>query len=142
MKKLLSNKRTVGIIITTIASILAILSLIFMIQSYEFYSDEWGTDISIDSDYLVLLLISIDLLIAGIYLIYTYNKKYNSNVVMGTTFIGALLLGLYPLGRFFRALAKGSTYVEAQWYLYVGLIGVVLLGLVIYKYIKTKKALD
>lgn len=142
MKKLLSNKKIVGIIITTISSISAILSLIFMIQSYEFYSDEWGTDISIDSDYLVLLIISITLLVAGIYLIYTYNKIYNSNVVMGCMFVSSLLFGLYPLGRFFRALAKGSTYVEAQWYLYVALIGVALLGLVIYKYIKTKKALD
>lgn len=142
MKKLLSNRRTVGIIITAITSILTVLSLIFMIQSYEFYSDEWGTDISFDSDYLVLLIISITLLIAGIYLIYTYNKIYNSNVIYATTFIGALLFSLYPLGRFFRALAKKSTYVEAQWYLYVGLVGLVLLGLVIYKYIKAKKALD
>jgi len=142
VKSLMRNKKVLGIIITIISSIISVLSIVFISMSFEVYSDEWGTDISIDSDYLVLLLISISLLIAGIYLIYAYNKTFNPKVIYSCVFTGSLLLGLYPLGRFFRALAKGSSYLDSQWYLYIGILGLSLLIVVIYKFLKSNKGLE
>lgn len=140
MKKLLNNKKLIGIITIVLSSILIILSIIFLVKSFNIYKDEWGCDISIDNDYLVILIASISLLIYGIYMLYSHiSNKYDYNIAFGSLFVCNILLAFYPLGSFFKALAKKEKYIDCQWYLYIGLFGLILFVLLTVKYFKRKK---
>lgn len=141
MKKLISNKNKLTSLMITIVGILfAIISIIYMIQSYSYYSDEWGTDISFDEDSIVMLLISVVLIVYGLYSNYAYNKNISTinayHLSFGTI---SLLLSFYPIGQFIKGLAKEKPFKEVQDYLYFGIVGLVLLTYIIISYINTRK---
>lgn len=141
MNKIIKNSALLkAIMVVAFGSILAIISIIYFAQSYSFYQDEWGTDISFDNDSIVMLLCSIAILIYGIYSVIAYKKSLSSkNVYYGSFGVVACLISFYPLGRFFRALAKGSTFVNCQDYLYISIIGIVMLFYLIFSYLNEKK---
>lgn len=141
MNKIVKNSSLLkNIMIIVIASLLCIVSLIYFIQSYSFYSDEWGTDISIDSDYLVLFLCSICILVYGIYSLVAYKKNISTkNVYFGCFGVASVLIGFYPLGIFFKSLAKEVSYKDCQGYLYIGIIGLAVIIYLVFSYIENKK---
>ena len=106
-----------------------VISLILYIKSYEFYSDEYGTDISFNEDYSVAVIVS--LVIFG-YLMYTlikYIKK--EEAVYFNDFIGlasTAIVSFYSLGKFFKnlfkAIQKGKEFAfqSYQAYLFIGLV--------------------
>ena len=129
-------------LLIAIPALIIIFNLAMYIQSYTYYSDEWGTDISFDSDYLVYMICGIALLIPAVIDARRGNAtlEYNvSGIVIGS------LLGFYPLGVFFKALFKAMSkdkpfdFVGNQMYLYIGIIGVVFLAYMIYSFIDYKK---
>lgn len=141
MNKIVKNSTLLkNIMIIVLASLLCIVSLIYFIQSYSFYSDEWGTDISIDSDYLVLFLCSICILIYGIYSLVAYKKNLcTKNAYFGCFGVASVLIGFYPLGIFFKSLAKEIPYIECQGYLYMGIIGIAFIMYLAFSYFEYKK---
>ena len=124
------NRRTlikhISLLIGSLLSL--IFSLILYIQSFEFYSDEYGTDLSFNEDYSVAVIAS---LLVFIYLLYALNKKskgeecaYSNWVKVAVTSI----VSFYSLGKFFKTLFKAINkgkefdFTSNQAYLYIGLV--------------------
>ena len=135
-------KKAKNILLIAIPALIIIFNLVFYIQSYSFYQDEWGTDISFDSDYLVYMLCGVALLIPAVL---QATKGYSKeNYLIGGVVVGSLL-GFYPLGVFFKtlfkAIIKGKefSFADNQAYLYIGIIGCVLLAYVIVSIIDYRK---
>lgn len=131
-----------NILLIAVPALIVIFNLVMYIQSYEYYADEWGTDISFDSDYLVYMLCGIALLVPAIIDATKGATKLEysvSGMVIGS------LLGFYPLGVFFKAVFKAMEkgkpfdFAGMQMYLYIGIIGLVLLAYMIMSYIEIKK---
>ncbi len=117
-----------------------IFSIIKYIQSYEYYSDEWGTDISFNNDYIIAIIIMISVLIYGIYMIYiTFIDKKNENCNIYLGLIITTLLSLYPLGVYFKALNKSETMDFYVNYLYIGLVSLFICGYYIINFINVFK---
>ncbi len=144
MKKLIKNSALLkNCMIIAVAAMLCIISIIYFVQSYSFYSDEYGTDISFDSDSIALFLCSISILIYGIYSVYAWKKNLSSENPYYLCFgVVACLITFYPLGRFFRALAKDSKFVDCQDYLYVSILGIILLAYLVFSYLSKKKEVE
>lgn len=140
MKKLIKNSELIKrVLLVVMASMLTILSLVMLSISYESYNDGYGTDISIDMDYLVLTLCGIAFLIYGVYSIIAYKKNYSTqSAYYGTLGTISVLLSFYPLGVFFKALAKEKPFLEIQEYLYIGLLGLVFLLYLLFTYLSDK----
>ena len=115
--------------------------LVKYIMSFEIWDDGFGTDYSFNSDYVVLSLIGLIFLIYAIYNLVTYYKNnYNPNVMYATFALAASVGTFYPLGVFFKAMAKGKAYVDYQDYFYIALASLVFLCFVIFTYLsKTNK---
>ncbi|MGM9969326.1 MAG: hypothetical protein ACI35S_02905 [Anaeroplasma sp.] len=130
MKKLLTNNKYLKpLMITLFGSVLAVVSVIYFIQSYSFYADEWGTDISFSTDAVVMLLCAIIFITYGLIVLYNENKNLPTNekefyVSFG---LSTALISFYSLGQFFRGLAKHKGYIDIQDYLYAGILALVLL---------------
>ncbi len=141
MKKILQNKNLLKYCtVLVIAVVLAIVSIVYFVQSYSFYKDEWGTDISFDTDSIVFFLSAIPLGIYGGYGLYAEEKGKDMNMVFYSCFmIVFVLLSFYPLGMFFKGLAKGKAYTEIQSYLYMGILSLVVLVYLGFSYWLDKK---
>ena len=140
MNKLINNSKLIkDILLIIISSLLCIFSLIFLIQSYSFYSDEWGTDISFDEDYVVTLVIGVAILVYSIVNLVAKSSSTKKNCYYLSFGVASTLITFYPLGIFFKSLAKEVPYLECQTYLYVGIIGLFFLGYVLMSYISEKK---
>lgn len=141
MNKMVKNSALLKNIMIIVISVLFIaISLIYLIQSYTYYSDEWGTDISIDSDYLVLLICSICILIYGICSLIAYkNTTSCKNSYYACFGVASALIAFYPLGIFFKSLAKEIPYKDCQGYLYIGIIGLAFIMYLIFSYFENKK---
>ena len=123
-------KLTKNIALASAGLISFIFSLVFYILSYEFYQDEYGTDISFNSDYLVAMIISIALLSYGIYKIYCLKGNKEDTLAFYYFSISVTsILSFYPLGVFFKAINKKK---DAMDYLSYLAIGVVCLCLLVY----------
>lgn len=127
------------IMLILIGIIFTIISIIKIKESYSYYSDDWGTDISFDTDYIVLLVCSIIILIYGIYSLAAYKKnlKFKNAYYMAFGTISCLI-AFYPLGIFFKSLAKDIPFNECADYLYIGIIGIVMLLYVGFSYLSNK----
>ena len=98
-----------------------IINLILYIQSYELYMDEYGTDVSFSTDYLIAFLTSF---IIFIYLLFSLflEMPYQKMVFLACSG----LVSFYAIGTFFKALFKaidkGSKFdfQSKQAYLYIG----------------------
>ncbi len=138
MNKLLKTKNILNMIIGVFV---IITSLIMFIKSYEIYKDDAGTDISFNSDYVISMLIGIIIFVHGVLSMKEANKV--TSIICGVT--ASFLIGLYPLGIFFKALSKalskGATFdfIGNQTYLYTGILGLIMLGYYIVSYYYYKK---
>ncbi len=139
MNNLMKWKKIINIII---GAFITIVSVVMFIQSYEKYSDEFGTDISFNNDYVILLLIGLTILIYGIITFKTENSlSYQiSGMVISS------LVSFYSLGVFFKALnkaildkEKNFDFLDNQLYLYVGIVGALILGYYTVSYFVAKK---
>ena len=126
------------------SAFLFLLSLSFYIQSCYVDSGDWGTDISFNEDFLVVMLISITLVIfSTMRLLDKGNPKTSYSI---TGIVVTSLSGLYPLGVFFKklfkTLAKGEVFEFAQYqnYLFIGIFSLFLLGYFIVYYIENRKS--
>lgn len=129
MNKLIKNSELIKrCLLVGLSLILIIISLTMFSLSFQNENDGWGTDVSFDMDSVVIFLCGLSFLCYGIYSIYAYKKKISCKTAYyGAAFVTSALLAFYPLGVFFKAMAKGKPFLENQEYLYVGILGVVLL---------------
>ncbi len=114
---------------------ISVLALVLMIKSFEVYDDGWGTDISFNMDMVVLLMIGIAILVYAC----TTFKSVNPNNYYLTSVVVTTLTAFYPLGVFFKAMAKAKAFADYSTYLYVGIIGTILLVYFIFAYLDYKK---
>ena len=137
------NKK--NFIISLILSIALLgLSIYFIIEyakSFGVYDDGYGTEIYSDADWLVLSISAILLLIFAIYSTIQAHKNLpvnpNAAAFLGLTV--SAIAAFYPLGVFIKAMIKGKDYLKYHWYLYIGLVGTILLCGFIFFSIKAYK---
>lgn len=141
MKKLIKNSELLkDCMIIGIAAVLCIVSIIYFAQSYSFYQDEYGTDISFDSDTIVIFLCSVSVLIYGILCVVAQKKNKSADNAYYLCFgVTACLVAFYPLGTFFKALSKGSKFIDCQDYLYIGILGLIMIAYLIFSYLSKKR---
>lgn len=113
-----SLKRYIALIILGV--ILIIFNLVMYINSYSFYQDEYGTDISFNSDYLVALIISVIFLIYNVFGFLNKNNLKEYFIILGV--ISSLFVCLYSNGCLLKALNKSESYIDYQNYLYIGVL--------------------
>ena len=111
------------------------LFLFFLVEytmSFGIYDDGYGTEIYSDNDWLVLTMAAGIMLAYSIYAtVQTYKfKPLNQNGMLLAAFCVSALAAFYPLGVFTKAMVKGKEYSANQCYLYVGIVGLIMLGLV------------
>lgn len=136
-----NNKYFISFIFTIMISTLTLYFILKYAMSFGVYDDGYGTEIYSDKDWLVLSFSGLFLSVYSIYMTicaYKY-KKVNLNITLLVLLVVSANASLYPLGVFFKQLIKGKAYGDIQWYLYIGIVGSVLLGLTIYTSIKAKK---
>ncbi len=103
-----------------------VFSLVYFIRSFEVYADEYGTDISSNSDYLVAMLVSLCVIAYAVYLFASKKKEYRKIYAFSGACATALT-SFYPLGVFFKAMNKGKDFAVYQSYLYLGIVSLFLL---------------
>ena len=139
MNKFAKTKNILNIVL---GAFVVLTSLVMFILSYEIYKDEYGTDISFNSDYVVSLLIGLIILFYGIISLKGgVNGAYEiSGMLSGS------LIGFYSLGVFFKAFSKAVfikkvafDYVANQTYLYIGLLGLIILAFYAVSYFAKKE---
>ncbi len=131
-------------LILLIASIIStLISLVLLIVSISVYKDEYGTDISINEDFLILLIL---MGATTIYSLYKYNDKTDQKISGIYKIIMVGLPSFYFLGKFFKdlfkALVKHKEFVFKAYELRF-FIGVILLLFLIYfiiELVKNKQA--
>ena len=101
------------------ASLLTLVLLVVFIKSFYVDDDGYGTTYGSNLDYFVLLVIAVCVLIYSI----TYLLNKNTKKVFYTTFGIATCLGsLYPLGLYFKNLAKGKDTFTLDSFFSYGLV--------------------
>ncbi len=101
-------------------------SLASFIMSYEFYQDEYGTDISFNEDTVVFMIIGFIVIVFSLIALFK-NEKVQKELNITGALISAILC-FYPLGVFFKALFKAISkekefvFADYQNYLFVGII--------------------
>jgi len=134
----------IGLLILGLAGFIT--SLVLFIKSYAYYSDEYGTDISFNYDYAVLLIVALMLSAYMGYKLYFYIRYQkiiarNYELAIGET----ALVSFYSLGVFFKALFKAMSkkkdfdYVSNQVYLYCGILILALCIFLVIVMIKKRK---
>lgn len=101
-------------------------SLANFIMSYEFYQDEYGTDISFNEDTVVGMIIGLIVIAFSLIALFK-NDKVQKELNITGALISAILC-FYPLGVFFKALFKAISnnkefiFADYQNYLFIGVI--------------------
>lgn len=120
MNKMLKIKQILNL---SIGISIIFFSLIMLIFSCEIYSDEYGTDVSFNSDYIVILLIGI---ITLGYSIFNYYFE-KANIYQICMLLGTFIVSSYSLGVFLKAFNKAIIkkisfdFFSNQIYLYTGI---------------------
>lgn len=127
-------------LIVIFAAVFMIITAVLFGLSLEIYDDGYGTDVSFDMDMIVCFLCGIALLVYGIYSLYALKKKKSMQLAYYGAFgVIAVLTTFYPLGVFFKAMAKKKPFLENQDYLYLGILGLILLIYLIVSYLGDKQ---
>ncbi|MDE6656935.1 MAG: hypothetical protein K2J85_08085 [Anaeroplasmataceae bacterium] len=137
MKQLKKNSELIKrILIILFAGVLIGISIALFALSIEVY--EGGFDA--DMDTIVLFFCGVALLVYGIYSVYALKKKISDKTIYYGAF-GAIsvLTAFYPLGVFFKAMAKHKPFLANQEYLYIGILGVIMIAYLIFSYISDQK---
>ncbi|MDE7213429.1 MAG: hypothetical protein K2N42_02500 [Anaeroplasmataceae bacterium] len=137
MKQLKKNSELIKRIL------IILLSLVVMASSLTLFAlsiDTYEGGFDADMDYIVLLFCGVFLLIYGSYSVYAYKKNLScQNVYYGSFGAISVLMGFYPLGVFFKAMAKHKAFIDNQEYLYIGILGLVMIAYLIFSYISEHK---
>lgn len=126
--KLLSKYKS--LIIALVGILVFSFGLCLFIQSYEFYKDEWGTDISFNEDYIICMVVGI---IITVYGLVKQFRNVGEKAYLLTGGLITLIIGCYSLGTFFKQLfkaiekSKAFEYASYQVYLYLGIISLAIL---------------
>ncbi|MDE7105958.1 MAG: hypothetical protein K2O22_02200 [Anaeroplasmataceae bacterium] len=137
MKQLKRNSELIKrCLIILLAVVLMAFSITFFCLSLAVY--EGGFDADMDS--IVMFFCGVALLVYGIYSVYALKKGLSVHTIYYGSF-GAIsvLIGFYPLGVFFKAMAKHKPFIENQEYLYIGILGVIMIAYLIFSYISEQK---
>ena len=137
MKQLKKNSELIKRILIILLSVVIMGSAMALFAlSIETYVG--GFDADMDS--IVLFFCGVFLLIYGSYSVYAYKKNLScQNVYYGSFGAISVLIGFYPLGVFFKAMAKHKPYLENQEYLYIGILGLVMIAYLIFSYLSDHK---
>ena len=129
-----------GILMTLFGLFVFIYYLVLMIQSFEYYNDGYGKDISVDQDIMVKMFVGLVLLICGIVVLVKIKKKQDTfNTYNYSIILVGMLMSVYPLGMMFRSMNKhksGSVIVD---YLIWTIFGAFILAYGIICFIEHKK---
>lgn len=114
-----------------LGAVVFLIGLILFIKSYEFADyGEGGKEVTFNSDYIIIILVGVVISVLGIISFYNENKLYQT--IGGIT--ASCIISFYSLGVFFKPLSKALfdakkkfVFESYQWYLYIGLICLVLL---------------
>lgn len=128
-----------SIFLTVFGSFITILYVVLFILSFEYYSDEYGTDISFNEDYMTLLIVGLILLGMGIIsIVLSYKNKSQYELFLYGLGVIGLIMCFCPLGEMFRAIAKDkSTSTIMEYFLWAVFGGFIIAYDVIY-YIDNK----
>lgn len=136
-----SHKLIKNIINIVLGAFALIISFIFFIKSKEVWSDDYGTDISFNNDYVVAMIISVIILVHGIAQLVSSSPF--TTVVCNTTASGVVCF--YSLGVFFKPLMKALSkhvafsFDDYQVYLYIGIFALILFVYYVVSYLEIKK---
>lgn len=111
-----------------------VISTVLYVQSFEFYQDEWGIDISFSSDYLVAIVITICGLVYSLVSLIK-DKPFDKSAWL----IISSIICFYTLGVFFKGVNKHKEFSSIQNYLYVGLVSLFSCGYNIVLFLETYK---
>ena len=133
--------KKVSIIVVGLLSL--IFSLIKYVKSYEIWSDEAGTDISFNTEYLLAIVISLFIIALGVTtLVLMFKNKESKNATLYVGLASSSLVSFYSLGVLFKALNKGKAFADYQNYLYIGLVTLALLCYFVFEFIEKRKEKD
>lgn len=137
-------KKNSELIKRSMIALLGFLAMIISIVEFSlsFYkeNDGWGTDISFNMDSVILFICGLAIFIYGAYCLYAYKKKKDTEAMYYGCFgIVAVMMAFYPCGVFFKAMAKKKPFLENQDYLYIGILGIVMIAYLIFSYISNSK---
>ncbi len=141
--KLLSKYKS--LIIALVGIMIFSFGLCLFIQSYEFYKDKWGTDISFNEDYIICMIVGV---IITTYGLIKQFRNIKEKVYLLTGGLISLVVGCYSLGTFFKQLfkalekSKAFEYASYQTYLYIGLITLTIFTYFIVMYLNDKNQSD
>ena len=136
-----SLKTTKNIINIVLGAFVLIVSLVYFIKSKEVWADEYGTDISFNSDYVVAMIIGVIISVHGVAQL--LNSNQFTSVICNITASGVICF--YSLGCFFKPLMKALSknvafeFVNYQAYLYIGILTLILFAYYIVSYFDIKK---
>ena len=129
-----------GILMTLFGAFVFIYYLVLTIQSYSYYGDEWGKDLSVNQDLLVKTFVGLILLICGIVAIIKTKKNQDTFTTYNTSIcLVGIIMCIYPLGLMFKMINKhksGNIIVD---YLIWSIFGAFILAYGIICYIDHKK---
>ena len=137
----MKNYKLLSKILFLVASgLFLIFSIILFATSFESYDDGWGIDFSFNKDYSLLMFLGIALTAYTAYNLYTFIKNKDIKDLPYYVFGTLAVVGAgYNLGVFFKAISKGKDYQSNQLYLYFGLVCLVLIIAILFKYLGKKK---
>lgn len=141
MNKIVKNSALIkNALIIAFGGLLTLINVIYLCQTFYFKNDGWGSSIEFNENYIFALICSVIILIYGIINLINFKKnKDNGNLVYYTFGTISFMLAFYPLGKFFKGLAKQKEFVSIQDYLYLSLLGFVLLAYFIFHYLAKNK---
>lgn len=141
MKNLCKNSGLIKrVFVTLLGLAVSIISIVEFSLSFYKENDGWGTDISFDMDSIALLICGVALTIYGIYCIFAYYKNKETDMAYYGAFgVISVITAFYPLGVFFKAMAKNKPFLDNQDYLYIGIIGILMIAYLIFSYLSDYK---
>ena len=136
----MKNYKLMSKILFLVASgLFLIFAIVLFATSFESYDDGWGIDFSFNKDYSLLMFLGIALTAYTAYNLYASIKNKEVNDLPYYVFGTLAVVGAgYNLGVFFKAIAKGKDYQSHQLYLYFGLVCLVLIVAILFKYLDKK----
>ncbi len=112
--------------------------LSFYILSFSAYSDEYGTDVSFNEDYLIMALVGLFLIAIGLLLLRAHlKKKDDDRILFGGLFSLGTISSIYALFMVIKSYVKGLSSLPFYWgWLFVSL----LIGFVSFVFLGKRKS--
>lgn len=141
----MKNKKIFNYLILEFSILFFVVNLVYYIQSYSYYSDEYGTDISFDTDSLVGMIVGVCLIVCSSIFLTKESHDFKQKSLYVCGLVITSLYTFYPLSvfikAFVKAMAKGEAFIftEHQDYLYIGILSLVLFAAALIKFVNYLK---